>query len=69
MGEWKEGLQFGVGKLVHMDGTEYQGNFRDGMKHGKGVMRWAGDKHSYTGYYVRDKKHGHGVERFSNGDI
>eukprot|EP00801_Mesodinium_rubrum_P000326 Mrub_00326.p1 GENE.Mrub_00326~~Mrub_00326.p1 ORF type:complete len:1177 (+),score=312.53 Mrub_00326:415-3531(+) len=78
IGEWKDGMQHGKGKLIFKDGSCYEGMFRNGMKHGKGKTEWAGKengtrndryKHEYKGFYIRDKKHGHGIEKFSNGDV
>lgn len=68
MGEWINGYQNGKGKLIYNDGTKYTGDFKDGMKHGNGYMVWLEGKHTYEGCFYRDKKHGLGKEKFSNGD-
>lgn len=55
------GLAEGEG---HARGTaEYRGGFRAGMKHGKGMKRWAsGDE--YEGDFVDDGREGRGVYRW-----
>ncbi len=46
--------------------AEYQGEFRTGMKHGKGVKSWAnGDR--YEGEFVEDRKEGKGAYTFGRG--
>jgi hypothetical protein len=47
--------------------AEYQGSFRQGRKHGKGVKTWAnGDK--YEGAFVDDKREGLGAYTWGRGD-
>jgi len=47
-------------------GDTYDGNFRNGVKHGYGTYRWAsGD--TYTGEYCDDLKHGRGMYSWANG--
>ena len=57
-GDCKEGLAEGYGEAI---GTaRYQGEFRAGRKHGKGVKTWpSGDR--YEGQFVEDRKEGGGV--------
>jgi hypothetical protein len=57
VGPCKEGLAEGTG---HAQGTaEYQGEFRAGKKHGKGVKTWPnGDR--YEGEFADDRRDGRG---------
>jgi hypothetical protein len=46
--------------------AEYQGGFRQGMKHGKGVKTWAnGDR--YEGEFIDDRRNGFGVYTWGRG--
>ena len=57
-GSCKDGLADGYGEAI---GTaRYQGEFKAGRKHGKGVKNWpSGDR--YDGEFAEDRKHGRGV--------
>ena len=44
----------------------YEGGYRDGKKHGRGVQTWA-DGTRYEGDYVDGKKHGRGVYTWADG--
>ncbi|MGQ0545265.1 MAG: MORN repeat-containing protein [Betaproteobacteria bacterium] len=59
-----EGLAEGVGSAR---GTaRYEGEFRRGMKHGRGVKTWAnGDR--YEGDFSEDRKHGAGTYTWGKG--
>ncbi len=46
-----------VGKETWIDGSSYQGGYRDGKKHGEGRYRWA-DGSEYNGQWVENKIHG-----------
>jgi len=63
-GEWKHGKYDGVGTLVR-DGIVYQGQFRDGKKHGRGstVMSYTATPRYYAheGMYADDRPSGPGV--------
>ena len=65
------GLPHGKGMMTSPDGNSYDGDWKDGKKHGKGVFtfgegsQWKGDK--YDGDYVDDKKTGKGVYTFADG--
>jgi hypothetical protein len=63
-GGCKNGLADGDG---YARGTaEYQGEFRRGLKHGKGVKTWAwGDR--YEGGFVDDRRHGKGMYTWGPG--
>ena len=45
MGQWLNGIQDGFGKSFFNNGNKYEGEYKDGFKHGKGtftvqVRRW-----------------------------
>ncbi len=50
------------------NGDVYQGTFKDGKKHGKGILRTRNDR-SYEGEWKYDKPHGFGINTFPNGKI
>jgi hypothetical protein len=57
-GDCKNGLAHGYG--VAKGSAEYQGEFRKGLKDGKGVKTWAwGDR--YEGGFLNDRRHGKGM--------
>ena len=37
-GEWRDGLEHGVGTLVETDGSAYYGFWSKGLLHGEGVL-------------------------------
>ena len=46
---------------------KYQGDFKDGLKHGNGAYVWEnGDR--YQGEFAEDRPQGHGKYQFANGD-
>ena len=48
------------------DDSEYEGQMKDGKKHGKGITRWT-DGDVYQGEYKEGKMHGKGIYKFSSG--
>lgn len=67
VGYFKNGKQEGKGKLTFVSGNVYEGDFKDGLKHGKGVFIGKGKK--YEGEYVEGKKHGYGEYTDTDGSI
>ncbi|GAB4815949.1 hypothetical protein N2152v2_002995 [Parachlorella kessleri] len=66
MGEWQADLQCGQGKCLYVDGSAYDGEWKDGMRHGKGKLTSQGYK--YDGQWQDDKQHGQGGCQMDNGD-
>lgn len=59
-----DGLAEGEG--IARGTAEYQGGFKAGMKHGKGVKTWAnGDR--YEGEFVEDRRNGRGIYTWGRG--
>ena len=48
------------------DDQEYEGQMKDGKRHGKGIMRWT-DGDVYQGEYKEGKMHGKGIYKFKSG--
>ncbi len=49
-----------------LDGNVYQGMWKLGIIHGKGLLKTKGSL--YFGNFVNALKHGNGEEKFNNGD-
>ncbi|XP_065655109.1 alsin isoform X2 [Hydra vulgaris] len=64
-GEWFEGMMFGYGKMKYGQFEEYIGHFRDGLRHGHGMLKTLVPKNTletvYIGDWVNDVKQGYGV--------
>ena len=57
-----------IQRKVYKNGDIYEGEFRDGKRHGRGVYRFAnGD--TYEGEYRNGKRCGYGRFSFANGDV
>ncbi|XP_074524547.1 ankyrin repeat and MYND domain-containing protein 1 [Halichoeres trimaculatus] len=50
----------GLGVQEWLDGSRYEGEFVNGLKHGKGRYTWRNGE-SYEGYFYKDYKHGEGT--------
>lgn len=65
-GEWKEDKEEGTGKYVTSDAScEYTGEWRNGMKHGKGVQQVTDG--TYDGEWKEDWQCGKGKYEFKSG--
>jgi hypothetical protein len=64
-GEWANSNPHGRGKMVSW-GSVYEGNFRNGVREGKGVTRYS-DGASYDGEYRNDNRDGTGVFKWGPG--
>ncbi|KAL4482511.1 hypothetical protein ABPG72_001487 [Tetrahymena utriculariae] len=66
--EYNKRSKYGVEKVENKH--EYQGNFKEGKKHGHGVIYYKKGKIKYyDGLFEDDKKHGSGIETDENGNI
>lgn len=60
-GEWVDDMLTGPGKSVRDDGTVYEGDFLDGVRHGFGTLTPGGDSAGrYEGAWVAGRRHGRG---------
>ena len=56
------------GKETFDNGDIYEGEFKNGLKHGKGILTTRNNR-SYEGDWENDKPHGFGINTFPNGKI
>jgi len=57
-----------VEKINYSGGDSYEGEIKDGKRHGKGVYRWASGM-VYEGYWADGKKHGLGKWTWPEGHV
>lgn len=55
IGEKKNGVPHGKGKMVWFDGKEYDGEWKNGKRHGKGTMIYR-DGREFVGDWVNDEE-------------
>lgn len=70
MGEYVNGKPEGKGQYTWENGSFYVGEFKGGLKHGKGKWRRSKDNNSnqYEGEYKGDKKNGYGEFTWASGN-
>ena len=61
IGEWKEGVQSGLGTFTTHDGHQYSGQWAHGRANGYGVYK-SNQGVVYEGYWRDFLKHGYGTE-------
>ena len=66
MGEMKEGLPDGAGKITYDDGQSYIGEYSHGRENGKGVKTY-GDGNKYDGELKNGLFEGYGIFHWVNG--
>ncbi len=57
----------GIGTFTWEDRATYQGNWKDGKRHGSGIYTSADGAHMYDGEWQNDVKHGQGFQQLSDG--
>ena len=68
IGQFKNDLKNGKGKIIFSGGDEYyEGDFLNNKQTGKGFYKWK-DGNTYEGDFVDGKMHGRGLYRWANGD-
>jgi hypothetical protein len=60
-------VRHGVGRCVYQHGRVYEGEWWNGVIHGRGTMTWTKSGRSYVGEWEGGKKHGVGTFTFYNG--
>lgn len=68
IGELRDNVKHGSGRMEWVDGRIYEGDFKDGLIHGDGTMSYPGGE-TYTGTFDREVRHGYGELIRSNGDV
>lgn len=70
VGEWEAGVQHTMGKGLWQrpDGSQYEGNFIRGLKHGIGTQIFP-DGSRYRGEFAKGYEHGHGTRFQKDGSI
>lgn len=68
IGEEKDGLPNGMGKMIYADGDIYEGSYVNGKKEGKGKYFYA-DQSVYEGDYVNGREEGKGKHTYVNGNV
>lgn len=60
--------QDGFGKATYTDGGSYEGNFKEGYRHGQGTYTWA-NKVKYVGNWERGDQNGQGTSYGADGNV
>ncbi len=68
-GQTTEGIRDGKGRLDFSNADYYEGDFKNGVRHGFGIMFEEKGKKCYEGHWSLSQRHGQGTQRFGNGDI
>ena len=68
-GELRFGMFFGEGKMTYADGSVYDGDWREHLPHGFGILRDARTKSVYLGMFAKGDRHGSGEETFEDGTV
>lgn len=58
IGSWKSGLQNGNGTAIYNNGNRYDGQFKNGFKHGYGKFSVTQNGDVYTGAFKRGQRNG-----------
>ncbi|KAL3660088.1 hypothetical protein V7S43_015010 [Phytophthora oleae] len=54
----------GKGKCTYANGDEYEGDWRDDLRCGQGVMRYSNSQGVYAGEWEEDRRHGFGIYEY-----
>lgn len=68
-GNFKAKKAHGFGIMRWHEGDKYEGEWKDGLRCGKGYYFSKQDNAKYEGEYKDDLKNGHGKYTYANGDI
>lgn len=62
-------MRHGVGQFTWNDGSFYEGDWVNDVRHGNGIFRTGGEVQiTYEGQWVNDIKHGFGKLTYANGE-
>lgn len=56
------------GVFVATDGSKYIGEFKEGLRHGDGILKIVATGDLYNGPFEGDKSNGRGALKLANGD-
>ena len=59
----------GFGIFREVDGSQYEGEWQRGLRHGKGTQRWAASGAEYEGEWREDRRHGYGRHVCTDGRV
>ena len=51
----------GYGYMIWQDGRKYEGQFKNGKRHGFGIFTFASGKNEYRGWHIDGKRDGYGI--------
>lgn len=68
IGTWREGLLHGKGTEIDMQGGTYEGDWRNGEKHGFGTLSSTIVDGVYNGWYHHGYRYGRGILNYGNID-
>ena len=67
-GNWKNDEFEGQGKYIYKNGDYYIGQWKKGLRHGKGIQYYSNGKIKYDGDWINGKKEGNGRYNYKNGE-
>jgi hypothetical protein len=65
IGEVKHGSMHGLGKLIDIEGNEYNGDWENDMREGNGKFENSTKENVFEGIYKKNKREGIGKEIFN----
>ena len=67
-GDWINNKYEGNGKKIYENGVYYIGQFKNGVKYGKGKEYYSHGNIKYEGDFINDKFEGNGKYIYENGE-
>ncbi|VAI94171.1 unnamed protein product [Triticum turgidum subsp. durum] len=71
-GGWRRGTRHGQGRTLWPSGAVYEGDYSAGFMDGQGtyvaISSSSSSSYKYKGQWKLDRKHGHGLQTYPNGD-
>ena len=63
-------MRNGEGNQIYQNGDRYQGEFKNNLRHGEGILEYYSMNNShYNGEWFEDIQNGYGKYKFNNGDV
>jgi len=57
-----------TGTFVYEDGSKYVGEWKNSLRHGKGILYYENGKVKYEGAWINDKRNGYGIDKRYKGE-